>query len=168
MRETDKGRFRPKNPQKYIGNVNNIVYRSGWEREFFIWIDKAPNVIGWNSEEIVIPYVNLLDKTTHRYFPDVFARIVRNGRIVPTLIEIKPIQFSVMPIKTKNQKQKTYTDSLVRYYQNGSKWLAAKEFCKDAGWEFILLCKDTKTNGFVMKNNLIESAIYDTKRLINE
>ena len=27
-----KGRFTPKHPEKYVGDVKNIVYRSIWER----------------------------------------------------------------------------------------------------------------------------------------
>ncbi len=166
MREINKGHFTPSNPHKYIGNVKGIVFRSGWELEFFKWIDKTPTVIGWNSEEIIIPYVNLLSKTTHRYFPDVFARIIRNGKIIPTLIEIKPEQFATMPIRGKRQKQKTYMEALERYYTNGSKWLAAKQYCMEHGWEFLLLCKNVDTNSFEMKNNLMESCIYDTKLLL--
>jgi hypothetical protein len=167
MKNAEKGRFKPRNPHKYLGDVNNIFYRSSWEREFFKWLDNTKTVIGWSSEETVIPYINVIDKSLHRYFPDVFARIVQNGKIVPTLIEIKPAQFSVKPVRGKRQKQKTYMESIERYYTNGSKWLAAKQFCKERGWDFLLICKDVETNSFEIKNNLMEQAIYDAKKIIN-
>jgi len=167
MKDTLKGRFRPKNPIKYIGNSENIIYRSSWELEFFKWIDGAPTVIGWNSEELVIPYINVLDKTPHRYYPDIFARIIKNRRIVPTLIEIKPEQFSTLPVRKKRQSQKVFMESLERYYKNGSKWLAAKKYCDEHGWEFLLICKDVTTNSFVEKNNLMLEAIYRAKQVIS-
>jgi hypothetical protein len=37
-----KGKFRPKNPQKYEGDFRNIVYRSMWERQVLKWCDENP------------------------------------------------------------------------------------------------------------------------------
>ena len=50
------GTFRPKNPRKYAGDPNNIIYRSTWEARVMNWLDKNPNIITWASEEIAIPY----------------------------------------------------------------------------------------------------------------
>ena len=51
-----KGKFKPKNLKKYEGDFTKITYRSHWERQVFKWCDNNTNIIGWNSEEIVIPY----------------------------------------------------------------------------------------------------------------
>jgi len=51
-----RGKFKPKNPNKYKGDANGIVYRSLWERNAFRWLDENDSIVAWNSEEIVIPY----------------------------------------------------------------------------------------------------------------
>lgn len=35
----------PKNPEKYVGDVNNIISRSSWETKFMNWCDQNPAVI---------------------------------------------------------------------------------------------------------------------------
>ena len=40
-----KGKFTPKNPQKYKGNPKNIIYRSSWERRFMSYCDKTKEVL---------------------------------------------------------------------------------------------------------------------------
>ena len=63
-----KGKFKPKNPSKYIGDPTNIVYRSLWERRFMIYCDNEDNILSWGSEEVVIPYVSPIDNKVHRYY----------------------------------------------------------------------------------------------------
>ena len=46
-----KGKYRPHNPQKYIGDPSNIIYRSMWERKCMKYFDNNPSVIKWSSEE---------------------------------------------------------------------------------------------------------------------
>ena len=45
-----KGRFLPKNYQKYRGDYNNIIYRSSWELRVMKYFDEHPHVIWWASE----------------------------------------------------------------------------------------------------------------------
>ena len=49
---TYKGLFKPKNPSKYKGNINEIVYRSSWEKKMMIYCDTTKSVVEWGSEEI--------------------------------------------------------------------------------------------------------------------
>ena len=78
-----QGIFKPRNPDKYIGNVNNICYRSGWERRCFKWLDESPKIIRWNSEEVVVKYVSKLDGRIHNYFVDLYFETKnKNGDIV--------------------------------------------------------------------------------------
>ena len=56
-----KGKFQPKNTQKYVGNPTNIVYRSLWERKFMIYCDTNENILEWGSEELAIPYRSPVD-----------------------------------------------------------------------------------------------------------
>ena len=60
-KKTYKGRFQPKNPKKYNGDANNIIYRSTWEVRVMKWLDEHPNVVWWASEELPIPYKSPLD-----------------------------------------------------------------------------------------------------------
>ncbi|SVE28479.1 uncharacterized protein METZ01_LOCUS481333, partial [marine metagenome] len=81
-----KGKFRPQNIEKYKGNPSNIVYRSGWELDFMKYLDRQPEVLQWNSEEIIIPYKSPIDGKWHRYYPDFWVRTSKGE----SLIEIKP------------------------------------------------------------------------------
>ena len=60
------GRYSIKNASKYKGDINNIIYRSLWEKVVFQWCDKNPKVKQWSSEEIIIPvsYTHLTLPTT--------------------------------------------------------------------------------------------------------
>lgn len=78
-----KGRFCPINPHKYNGDPNNIIYRSRWEARFMSFLDKAPDVIQWSSEEFFIPYRCKTDGRVHRYFPDFKVKMkTSKGKIV--------------------------------------------------------------------------------------
>ena len=72
-KEIYQGKFVPKNPSKYKGRVNDIVYRSSYELKFMNWADKNQDVLSWSSEEIVVPYKSPLDNRIHRYFVDFFV-----------------------------------------------------------------------------------------------
>jgi hypothetical protein len=134
----NKGRFRPKNPQKYRGDANNIIYRSTWEIKVMNYLDDNPNVIWWGSEELPIPYFNPIDKRKHRYFPDFIAKMRKSdGTVMTYVIEVKPEKQTQPP--TQKRKTKTYLQEAVTYEINKAKWYAAEEFCKDHGWQFQIL-----------------------------
>lgn len=137
--KTYSGKFTPENPQKYIGDVNNITYRSSWERRVMGWLDKRPDVVSWCSEEIVIPYISPIDGKKHRYFPDFFVRVKTKDDIIRAMvIEVKPHKQTVEP-KKKKRVTKQYIQEVVTYGINTAKWKAADEFCKDRGWTFKVL-----------------------------
>jgi hypothetical protein len=133
-----KGTFKPKNPTKYNGNANNVIYRSLWELRVMKYLDDHPEVIWWASEELIIPYYNPIDNKKHRYFPDFVAKMKRkDGTVMTYVIEVKP------EIQTKKPEQKRQTKKYIQesmtYIINQSKWKAATEFCKDNGWEFKII-----------------------------
>ena len=85
------GKFQPKNPKKYKGNLSNIVYRSSWEARCMSYFDKNENVIWWSSEEIIVPYRSPVDGKVHRYYPDFIIKVKqKDGGIKTIMIEIKP------------------------------------------------------------------------------
>ena len=134
-----KGKFTPKNPKKYVGDVNNIIYRSLWERKFLIYCDTNQNIIEYASEEIIVGYISPLDNRPHRYFPDFYIKVKEStGQIKKYLIEIKPKKQTVEPEK-KNRVTKGYLYEVMEYAKNQAKWSAAREFCKNNGWEFKIL-----------------------------
>ena len=51
-----KGKYRPQNPEKYMGDCRNIIYRSMWERKCMKYFDNNPSIVKWASEELAIPY----------------------------------------------------------------------------------------------------------------
>ena len=50
MANTYKGKYKVKNRGKYNGNADDVVYRSGWEKQVMIFLDENTAVEKWNSE----------------------------------------------------------------------------------------------------------------------
>ena len=137
-KKTYKGRFQPKNPKKYNGDADNIIYRSTWEVRVMKWLDEHPNVIWWASEELPIPYKSPLDNRMHRYFPDFIAKIKqKDGSVMTYIIEVKPLEQTKMPIQKK--KTQRYIREAATYVVNQEKWKAADIFCKEHGWKFMIM-----------------------------
>jgi len=133
-----KGKFTPRNPQKYVGDHRNIIYRSSWECRIMDRFDKDPNIISWSSEEIKIPYKSPVDGRWHRYFPDFLVKVNSNKGIKTLLIEVKPEKQSRPPEK-KKRVTKQYINEVVTWGVNQAKWKSAIEYCKDRKWEFIVM-----------------------------
>jgi hypothetical protein len=126
-----QGYFHPRNPEKYIGNPQNIVYRSSWELKFMQWCDRSPNILKYGSEEFCIPYYNPVKQKVCRYFPDFIIEVLEsNGKTQKYVIEIKPKNQTVPPIQGK-KKSKTYINEVNTYTINQSKWRSIQEWCED-------------------------------------
>ncbi len=138
MRKTYRGRYKPKNPHKYIGDITNIIYRSLWERKFMIFCDSTQSILKWASEEIIIPYFYSIDKKVHKYYVDFIIQLKENdGSLKTYIIEIKPYIQTIEPKKRKCTKK--YIKELVEWEKNKSKWLSADKYAKDKNWEFKIL-----------------------------
>jgi hypothetical protein len=135
-----KGYFKPKNPNKYKGDPTNIIYRSRWESVLMARLDNDPNVIWWQSEETIVPYRSPLDNRVHRYFVDFTARLkTPTGGTRTVLIEVKPAAQCRPPSLMEGKKTKRYINEVMRWGINSAKWKAAREYCKDRGFEFIIM-----------------------------
>lgn len=133
------GKFTPKNPQKYIGDHTNIIYRSSWECKVMDWLDRNDDVLSWASEELIIPYKSPVDNRFHRYFPDFLVKVrTKTGQTKTLLIEIKPHKQTEEPQKPK-RVTKRYITEVMTYGVNQAKWKAANEYCLDRGWEFKVM-----------------------------
>lgn len=122
-----KGKFTTfENPQKYIGDVNDVVYRSLWERNVMRWLDTNPNVVEWGSEELSITYDHPVRGGIAKYYPDFIIKFI-DGTI--KLVEVKPLAQTKRPNKPKRQTQK-YVNEVMTYAINQEKWSVAESFCK--------------------------------------
>ena len=140
MSKTLQGRFRPKNPEKYKGDVTNILYRSSWERMFMNWCDTKPEVKRWQSEEKAIWYYNPIQKKNCRYFPDFIIEYERrDGITMQEMVEIKPYRQVVGPPENPKRRTKSWANSCLTYAQNQAKWKAARRWCEDRGMNFRIV-----------------------------
>ena len=130
--------FRPTNPKKYKGDPNNVIYRSSWELKLMLYLDRHPEVVQWSSEEIVIPYRSPIDGRLHRYFPDFYVRKNVNGKIETLLIEVKP-KVQTKPPTVQKKCTKKYINEVMTWGINEAKWKAAKLYCEDRDWKFVLM-----------------------------
>lgn len=143
-----QGCFKPKNPCKYKGDPTNIIYRSSWEFRFMNWCDEHSEVLEWSSEEVVIPYVSPIDGRRHRYFPDFRIKIkTKDGTIKTLLIEIKPDKETKPPSVSKKltktgKLSRSYLREVETWGKNSAKWKAAKEYCDDRGYEFLVMTEN--------------------------
>lgn len=143
-----QGFFKPKNPDRYIGDVNNIVYRSGYERKIFKWLDTSPRIIKWNSEEVVINYISKVDGRVHRYFVDLYFECKdKDGNVKKILAEIKPYAQTIPPKRGKNTT--TYINACLTFQKNQDKWKYAKAFAEERGLDFVVLT-EMNTGGVLL------------------
>ena len=135
-----KGKFKPKYPEKYIGDPTNIIYRSLWELRLMRYFDQTSAVMKWGSEEIVIPYISPVDRRVHRYFPDFYVKLrSADGGINTMIIEVKPYAQTIEPVKQTNKTTRKYLNEVLTYGVNQAKWKAAQEFCSDRNWQFKVM-----------------------------
>lgn len=140
-RKYHQGTFVPKHPEKYVGDVSKIAYRSSWERKFMGWADSNPNVVYWQSEEVIIPYMSPVDHKPHRYFVDFTIRVRdKNGNLKNYLVEIKPKAQTLPP--TARKKTKRYLEEVATYMVNQAKWEQADAWANKRGMQFVVLTEE--------------------------
>lgn len=138
-RNTIIRKFTPTHPEKYEGDVTNIICRSSWEVRFAKWCDTNPSVVKWSSEETVIPYFCPTDNRYRRYFVDFKIRVKdKNGNLKTYLVEVKPYNQTIPP-EVPKRKSKRFLQEVLTWGKNDAKWKAAREYCKDRGYEFVLI-----------------------------
>ena len=137
-----KSKYKPINKSKYLGNSDNIICRSLWERRVCKYLDTNRNIIRWGSEEISIPYYSPVDKKWHKYYPDFIVEKRNSNNTVDTvIIEVKPKKQTAPPKKPK-RKTRNYINECLTYEINKSKWKAAETVCVKKGWKFIILTEE--------------------------
>ena len=137
-----KGRFKPRHPEKYKGDSNNIIYRSSWERDVMSWLDMREDVVAWMSEERCVWYYNPVSKKNSRYFPDFIVRYKRDDVIHEEMIEVKPSRHVKGPNPNPKRRTKSWMNDVQTYVINQAKWKAAETYCEDRGWRCRLLTEE--------------------------
>ena len=139
MGKYHQGKYTLRNPEKYEGNPNDVIYRSSWEAKFMHWLDDNKQVTKWSSETTIVPYFSPIDNKYHRYFVDFKMHLVNNqGQTKTYLVEIKP-EVQTRPPKTPTRKTARYITEVKTFGVNQAKWHAAEIYAKDRGMEFIIL-----------------------------
>lgn len=140
-----QGKYNILNKSKYLGDFENVFFRSSWEYKLYFFLDNNPRVLKWNVEGTAIPYEILEnDKwTTNRYYPDAFCEIQKlDGTITKTLLEVKPYNETIPPVMPKRVTAKsleTHEYRMKMFLKNLAKWNAAKKFCEKRGIDFHIM-----------------------------
>jgi len=135
-----QGIYVPKNPEKYVGDINKIRYMSSWELQTHSFFDNNTRVLRWASEEIAIPYMKPTDRRIHKYYPDYWVEYVNsNGEILQEIIEVKPAAQTRAP--RTNSKHRLYEQ--LTFAVNNAKWEAAMAFCKQRNIKFRIVTENS-------------------------
>ena len=139
-----QGDYKPKHPEKYIGNTLPH-YRSGWERRVFYYMDMNESIAAWGSECVVVPYVSPKDGEIHRYYPDIFCRVKTVDGLKDFMLEIKPMAQSQPAKKPKKMTAKAimqFNESQEVYLVNRAKWEACEKWCKERNITFRVVTEN--------------------------
>ena len=141
MRATARGKFKVRNPEKYVG-AGDPTYRSSWEMTFMMFCDNNPAVQQWASESVKIPYRDPLTGKNTVYVPDfLIVYIDKDQKKHAELIEIKPKNQAMLEAVGKNKLNQA------QYVKNMAKWQAAQAWCKRMGLRFRVVSEEDLFHG---------------------
>jgi len=163
--ETYQGYYKVQHPEKYIGNVNTIIYRSSWELAFLRWCDYSPSIIKFSSEPISIPYYDRISKLEEckkyglnpndpknwvikNYHTDFWVEIDKgNGEIQKMFIEIKPsnkLKKPIPPDKNASLKEhRRFNIQAREYLINEAKFASMKAYAEKNNANFFVFTEKT-------------------------
>jgi len=98
-----------------------------------------PNIVEWGSEAIVIPYTSPIDNRTHNYIVDATIKLKTPEGIKKYLVEVKPAKQTIKPEAAPGKQKKTLLYEQLTYITNQAKWAAAKKWCDQRGYSFVVL-----------------------------
>lgn len=166
--ETHQGylheKYTLKHPEKYIGNPNLIVFRSGWELAFCRWCDTAPSVLRWSSEPVKVPYYDRVSKLAEcqkygldpnnpknwiikNYNTDFWIEVDHGEGVQKMFIEIKPSNKLIKPTPpaaNASLKEKRNFNLAARdYLINEAKFAALNAWAEKTGVKFYVFTEKT-------------------------
>lgn len=133
MRNTSRGTFTLRNPEKYIGG-GTPYYRSSWEFAVMKMCDENEAIEKWASESVKIPYRDPLTGQNTVYVPDflvVFTDKKKQRRA--ELWEVKPANQQILEKVGKNPYNQA------QYVRNQVKWAMANQWAKQHGCVFRVI-----------------------------
>lgn len=155
-----QGKYQLKNANKYIGDPQNIVYRSSWELAFCNYLDVNKSIIKWSCEQPIVVYQDMTSMEhgvpkTRRYYVDFFYEKLIDGDECSekVMVEIKPsteVKPPVRPLNETTKALKNYSYGIKTYAKNCCKWEAAERYAKKRGYQFLII-----TEVHLMKAGLI-------------
>lgn len=89
------------------------------------WLDNNPEVVRWNSEEVIIPYFSNADGKKRRYYMDFWAKFKTGQEF---FFEVKPSKETKEPVKPSQltaAAKKRYMNEYYTFSVNTDKWKAA-------------------------------------------
>lgn len=151
--KSKKGLYTPKNPEKYIGDLSDIMYMSSWELKFMIYCDHRSEILKWGSECFFVPYTmerkdpktGAIKKTNHKYYPDFYLEVIDPNSpegFKRLVVEVKPsseVNEPKPPKKFSTKAMKNFEYAITAYQKNMYKWSKTKEYCSARGMEFMLV-----------------------------
>lgn len=141
----NEGYYRCKNPDKYHGDKNKIIYRSSYELAIYTEFDLDPKVLKWSAEppQLMIRYTYRVTGRQHSYYPDVYVeKLTKDNTIEKYVIEIKPMAFlkkPKQPTSKDRRKNIAYKKRLAHWLKIMDKKIAAEAYCRKRGLKYIFL-----------------------------
>jgi hypothetical protein len=157
--------YKLKYPEKYVGDTNLIIYRSGWELAFCRWCDNTPSIIHWSSEPIKVPYYDRVSKleeckkfglnpndpknwTVKNYNVDFWIEVDKGEGIIEKIfLDIKPSQKLNKPIPPNPnaplKEHKRFNIEAKEYLINEAKFAAMKAYAEKNNAKFYVFTEDT-------------------------
>lgn len=164
----DQGYYKIRNLEKFIGDPNKVFYRSSWEKYFCAYCDLTDKVKKWGLETVTIPYQDQNGRV-HRYIPDFYMEVSypnQPDRLDRLVIEIKPKEEISPKFLTKEgnlippeiylkgktfKAMQNYEYALKTYQKNLYKWTKADYWCKQHGYIFKLMDKESLQKFKIMR-----------------
>ena len=147
-----QGQFNPKFTDKYVGNLSEIYFRSGWELKFMRHCDMSNDVLRWSSEAVMVPYTSPIDHRVHRYYIDFYIEVKNSeGNKSAWILEVKPTKHTKMPKRPLKESVKSlhnYVNEVKRVLVNQAKFKAARNFAKMNDIKFGVVTLNLTTNHF--------------------
>ena len=162
---THQGHYHVKHRDKYIGDPNLVVYRSGWEWSFCAWADASPSILRWSSEPVKVPYLDRLSPLEENiklglnpnnprnwkkknYNTDFWIEIDKGGpRPEKWFIEVKPSKDLTKPkpiaANAPLREIKKYNAKMKTYITNEAKFAALTEWATRSGTKFCVFHEET-------------------------
>lgn len=125
------GLFKPIHPEKYNGNLSELIFKSGLEQKMMRYLDRSPNILRWSYERLTVKYMDMTSDPprVRNYYID-FVAHTKNGKQI--WIEVKSSDEVKEPKKEKRIEYKTWV-------KNQCKWKSARLLAESKGCQFKII-----------------------------